>query len=187
MPAQGYEDWDLWITMVERGFQGLIIPEVLFHYRRRQGSMSTICCNEPVHGSLIDFLIEKHRASYEAHAGDVLLRKQAQVGELLRSNHELERHITTWLTPQIESRRLELERLQQKLRRAETRRALDERAAAEIGDLRDALARERQTIDALALELARTRAEVDALHASKSWKLTAPLRAAQTLLTRLTP
>ena len=26
----GCEDWDFWITLVERGFRGEIIPEILF-------------------------------------------------------------------------------------------------------------------------------------------------------------
>src|SRR5262249_21995697 len=44
MVAQGYEDWDLWISLVEQGFPGVIIPEVLFYYRRRPGSTSPTCC-----------------------------------------------------------------------------------------------------------------------------------------------
>ena len=43
MPVQGDEDWDLWLTLVERGYRGVILPEVLFNYRRRPGSMSTVC------------------------------------------------------------------------------------------------------------------------------------------------
>ncbi len=36
----GHEDWDLWISLVEKGFTGTILPEVLFYYRRRPDSMS---------------------------------------------------------------------------------------------------------------------------------------------------
>ena len=38
----GCEDWDVWISLVERGFKGAILPEVLFHYRRRPESMSRV-------------------------------------------------------------------------------------------------------------------------------------------------
>ena len=49
MPVQGDEDWDLWLTLVERGHRGVILPEVLFNYRRRAGSMSTVCWYGPGH------------------------------------------------------------------------------------------------------------------------------------------
>lgn len=35
----GYEDWDFWIGAVERGYTGRRIPEPLFRYRIRPGSM----------------------------------------------------------------------------------------------------------------------------------------------------
>lgn len=35
----GYEDWDFWITAGEKGFKAKRVPELLFHYRRRVGSM----------------------------------------------------------------------------------------------------------------------------------------------------
>ncbi len=37
----GYEDWDFWITAGENGLMGKRVPELLFHYRRRTGSMLT--------------------------------------------------------------------------------------------------------------------------------------------------
>ncbi|MFZ3197779.1 MAG: glycosyltransferase family A protein [Bacillus mycoides] len=30
----GYEDWDFWISLVEKGWKGYTIPEILFYYRR---------------------------------------------------------------------------------------------------------------------------------------------------------
>ena len=35
----GYEDWDFWIGCVEKGWQGHRLPEALFRYRKRAGSM----------------------------------------------------------------------------------------------------------------------------------------------------
>jgi glycosyltransferase involved in cell wall biosynthesis len=35
--AGGYEDWDLWMTLAERGWKGIGIPEVTAHYRIRPG------------------------------------------------------------------------------------------------------------------------------------------------------
>jgi glycosyltransferase involved in cell wall biosynthesis len=33
----GYEDWDLWMSLAERGWKGIGIPEVIAHYRVRNG------------------------------------------------------------------------------------------------------------------------------------------------------
>ncbi|TSC56822.1 MAG: family 2 glycosyl transferase [Parcubacteria group bacterium Gr01-1014_18] len=35
----GYEDWNLWITLVENGWLGVSIPEILFYYRRHGKTM----------------------------------------------------------------------------------------------------------------------------------------------------
>lgn len=35
----GYEDWDLWLSMLENGAQGTVIPEPLFLYRKHGRSM----------------------------------------------------------------------------------------------------------------------------------------------------
>ena len=40
MRHQGNEDWDLWIGLIEAGYGGVILDEVLFFYRRRENSMS---------------------------------------------------------------------------------------------------------------------------------------------------
>jgi glycosyltransferase involved in cell wall biosynthesis/GT2 family glycosyltransferase len=34
-----YEDWDLYCTLAERGFSSVVVPEPLFLYRQREGSM----------------------------------------------------------------------------------------------------------------------------------------------------
>ena len=35
----GYEDWNMWIDMLERGWKIQILPEALFHYREKPNSM----------------------------------------------------------------------------------------------------------------------------------------------------
>lgn len=37
--AHGYEDWDLWIDLMQRGAKLAAVNEVLFHYNTRAGSM----------------------------------------------------------------------------------------------------------------------------------------------------
>ncbi len=175
MPAQGYEDWDLWISLVARGYAGAIIPEVLFRYRRRPDSMSLTCCSGDVHLALMTYLIEKHHASYQAHLPEVLARKDGDVADLLRANDDIEREITGSLQPLVARRQEELEGLQEKLRQVEAERI----ARTRVAEL------ERRLHDAAAA-LAAASAEVTGLRRSRSWRLTAPLRAVHNLVMRLT-
>lgn len=39
MPAQGAEDWDLWLGTLGRGWEFVYLPEVFFEYRQADGSM----------------------------------------------------------------------------------------------------------------------------------------------------
>jgi glycosyltransferase involved in cell wall biosynthesis/SAM-dependent methyltransferase len=72
MPVSGYEDWDLAMTLVKRGMRGTIIPEYLFRYRIRAGSMSAWCTEPRNHSLLMRYLIGKHDSSYKQHLPGVL-------------------------------------------------------------------------------------------------------------------
>lgn len=39
----GYEDWDLWLSFIEKGLTPYQIPEVLFHYRKHEISRNQSC------------------------------------------------------------------------------------------------------------------------------------------------
>lgn len=41
MPVQGYEDWDMWVGALERGWEFVYLPEVFFEYRKAEQSMLT--------------------------------------------------------------------------------------------------------------------------------------------------
>ncbi len=41
MPVQGFEDWDFWLGALEHGWQFAYVPEILFDYRKADGSMIT--------------------------------------------------------------------------------------------------------------------------------------------------
>ncbi len=150
MPHPGDEDWDLWIRLVRAGHRGVILPEVLFDYRRRPGSMGERCVEGQVHLDLVCYLVEKHADAFQEHLLDVLALKEHRIGELLEDNDRLERRLGSHLEPVLELRRAELERLRRRLA-----------GDAASGDR----------------ELDRLRAEVRALRQSWSWRLTAPLRA----------
>jgi glycosyltransferase involved in cell wall biosynthesis len=72
MPVAGYEDWDLAISLVERGLPGTVIPEYLFRYRIRKGSMSSSCTAPGNHAVLMRYLVEKHAESYRRFLPGVL-------------------------------------------------------------------------------------------------------------------
>jgi GT2 family glycosyltransferase len=72
MPLAGYEDWDLAISLVERGLPGAVIPEYLFRYRIRKGSMSSSCTAPGNHALLMRYLVEKHAESYSRFLPGVL-------------------------------------------------------------------------------------------------------------------
>lgn len=165
MPIQGAEDWDLWLTLVERGHRGVIIPEVLFNYRRRAGSLSTISWNGSGHLPLADYRVTKHADAYRAHLLDVLLHQDEETATLLRKNDEIERYIASELEPAVTMRREELTALRARLasttpHAADTPR--DREASPRISELEAAL-------DA-------AESDIRAFRASASWRVTRPLR-----------
>jgi glycosyltransferase involved in cell wall biosynthesis len=162
MPAQGDEDWDLWLTLVERGYRGVIVPEILFEYRRRAGSMSTVCWHGPAHLPLARYRFDKHRDTYRCYLTDVLLHQDDETAELLRASDELERYISSELEPAVALRRKELETLRARLAAGTGSADVQSCADTRIRELEDALRA--------------AAADVSALRSSMSWRITRPLR-----------
>jgi glycosyltransferase involved in cell wall biosynthesis len=211
----GCEDWDLWITIVERGGVGRILPEFLFNYRRRRESMSRVMLAGDTHPQLYRRLVEKHVDTYRAHLSHLLIRRERHVAHLDRQILDLELEQARWLMPELAKHRDDVtvlerraerngqwqalvadrDRLQALLAAAES--SLDrlraslasaESARAEADPEGDrAIAAEKERTHALDLATARAyeldarahraEAEVAALRASLSWRLTKPLRA----------
>ncbi len=69
----GYEDWELWIRCVERGWRGVRVQEPLFIWRRHS---DTTMVMEAVqrHDELVASIIERHRDLYEARFEALYLR-----------------------------------------------------------------------------------------------------------------
>lgn len=156
----GCEDWDLWISLVERGYPGRILPEVLFHYRRRANSMSRVMMEGDRHPQLFRRLVEKHTESYRTHLGALLTRRERDMSQLRKELHALEIDHYRELAPELTKRRDDLSMLERKLefqRRDEEHEAATKRALAEVA----------------------------ALRASWSWRLTFPLRRLADLAQRL--
>lgn len=163
MPAQGDEDWDLWISLLEAGHRGLILPDILFYYRRRAGSLCDICTRSETHLGLLEYLIRKHEASYRTHLMAALAWKEARIDEHRRARAAIEENNESYLAPTIDRRRAELAHLRSLVSRLDPSCVERDHAA-------------------LQAEYERSQAEVAALRASVSWRVTAPLRAAYDLL-----
>jgi len=174
MPHQGNEDWDLWIGLIEAGYGGVILDEVLFFYRRRENSMIGTCARGDAQLQAVAYLMRKHSASYRAHESAVAQWKDAAASAVERRNAVLEASVSA-TSATVARRRRELEVLRQRLNGADPGAApvVDDNVASLQAALREPAASL-----AIADEARRAAAaEAAALRASLSWQVTAPLRA----------
>lgn len=150
----GLEDWDLWVTLVERGYRGDIIPEVLFRYRQRPDSMSRIHFAGEGHARQYRRLVDKHRESFRRHVAVLAGRRLADLASALNASVDVREALELHALPG-------LTRARDDLNAAERRRAHWEREQ-----------------EAIEMDRRRHRAEeqVADLRASLSWRLTQPLR-----------
>lgn len=125
--------------------------------------------------------MSEYETSDSQHLLEALLQKEALSRELFEATHALEQEITGWLIPTIQRRRGELARLQGRLRAI----GGQDQAATGLPDLERQMADIRQEIERLRTELAHARTEISTLRQSRSWRMTAPLRAVYDLLQQL--
>jgi hypothetical protein len=87
----GYEDWDLWLRFVERGWRGVRVREPLFVWRRH--SAATMIMNVVQnHETLYRGIVERHAPLYREHAPELLIR----------TNTMLRRVDANWLDETLE-------------------------------------------------------------------------------------
>ena len=101
------QDWDFWIGIIEQGYRGEVIPEILFEYRARVGSMYTVTRRPENYSAIAGQITERHQESYRKHFLDVLRLKTRQFAELVairqqeleefaRANNWLEQQSAAW-------------------------------------------------------------------------------------------
>jgi glycosyltransferase involved in cell wall biosynthesis len=154
----GCEDWDFWLRLVEAGYPGAIIPEVLFYYRRHAASMSRGMTTASSYRKPLQTLLDKHAQPYRDHLLSVMVSKEAERLGLADEIAALERERLNVLDPALERAAEELRAL----------RVRESRVRAEQ------LAREER--DRLVHQVGELNREVAALRTSWSWRITGPLR-----------
>jgi GT2 family glycosyltransferase len=155
---EGCEDWDFWLRLVERGFRGAIVPEVMFHYRRSPSSMSRTMTAGDAYTRSLTALVDKHESAYRAHLVDVVLAGAAESLHLQQEIAAMQRTQSVVVEPALRRAREELAAAQRKVERVRPEVERDEERTR------------------LAWEAAELRREVAALRTSWSWRITAPLR-----------
>jgi len=193
----GLEDWDLWITLVERGYRGAIIPEILFRYRRRADSMSRVHFAGDRHSALYRRLADKHAETFRAHIVDLVTWKEADLASVGARADDLDWRLEHELLPAEAraredaadaTRRLEKWNAQVELERlsahAQTQSERASKAETELTAHVAELQRTRVHAAALDTERQNVAREAAALRGSISWRLTRPLRAIGSLFLR---
>jgi GT2 family glycosyltransferase len=179
----GYQDWDLAIRLTRAGHRGVIVPETLFHYRRRAGSMSQVSCRGETHLALMRYLYDKHEPAYREHLKAVMLGQGEEIATRLTHLRRLEGRISTWGEPMVAHRRRMLAELEAR-ELALARRTPQEQEAAGIGGRISHVAELERRLDEIDGQLATAAArlrdaqqDIAAIHGSTSWRVTSPLRA----------
>jgi glycosyltransferase involved in cell wall biosynthesis len=189
-----FEDWDLWLRLLEAGFHGTIVPEVLFRYRRRSQSWGQLAVEGALGRDPIEDILEKHAATYRRHLVELALLREAEILRLEREREEL--HRPDGIEAELVALRAEVEaaraavapfeevRAQALDARSQRLRIALEAAAAARAAAGAECARLTAALDAAERERAARAAEAQALRSSLSWQLTAPMRQAYEWLRR---
>lgn len=155
MPHQGWEDWELWISVAERGWRFHHLPGPAFEYRVRPGSMIWRLATPEVGRPLQGYIVAKHRELYLERLPWLLMKVQAIQAEARE-------------TGRLEDLQRELSSLSGRLAGVESEReALD----AERGRLRAEQARLERERDLLYRELGFWRERVAFMEGTAAWRL----------------
>ncbi len=79
--AGGYEDWEFWISIAEKGYKWSVVPEPLFFYRIREDSMLVNAKGEK-HMELYKRLINLHSDFYKKYSLEIAEHHEALIWDL---------------------------------------------------------------------------------------------------------
>lgn len=89
----GLEDWDFWLSLLDRSDIVHRIDEVLFHYRKKENSRSTELSKSHFDEMLVQ-VYNNHPNIYDSYKQYVVLYKN-RIRELSEHNHSLERTLNS--------------------------------------------------------------------------------------------
>ena len=79
----GMHDWDFWIGILEAGYHGTVIPEILFDYRVRPRSMYSVSSRPENYERLVRIIVSRHPAAYQQFFGDTAPAHARQFQDLV--------------------------------------------------------------------------------------------------------
>jgi len=83
---QGVEDWGLWIGILEAGYRATVIPEILFNYRIRPGSVYAHTRKPDTYMAKLQIIMADHPRAFEAHWRDVIRLRARLFAELVQAH-----------------------------------------------------------------------------------------------------
>jgi GT2 family glycosyltransferase len=149
----GWEDWDFWLSVAENGWRFAHLPEVLFDYRVRSGSMSAGTANPETRRRLLDFIIAKHPAIFQPRLPKMFADKDAHWQQAEDRAAALERGLNE-VRGNLEAARLELQ-------------AAREALLVKQGELHEAW----NAVQATRTELVRWQEHVAFMTGTRAWRL----------------
>jgi glycosyltransferase involved in cell wall biosynthesis len=85
----GWEDWDFWLGVAEAGWKFCYVPEVLFDYRVRDGSMVSQCKLPENRKILNEYVAQKHASLLRSEFENLLKNHQQAIAKNKNLTQEL--------------------------------------------------------------------------------------------------
>ena len=148
----GCEDWDFWITLVERGFRGEIIPEVLFRYRRRPDSMSRVKFANGGLARLYWQLLNRHADTFGRHLVELATRREIDTAGNRAVADDLDERLELEVLPALARARDDLAAAERQRSQWDDARRLEGerlRLVDEVGSLHSQIDELRETVTSL--------------------------------------
>ncbi|MCT7985682.1 glycosyltransferase [Laspinema sp. A4] len=172
----GYEDWDFWLGVAEKGWQFHHISDVMYEYRFRTNSMVSACNIPQNRRELFRYICTKHIGLYTTNFANIFAQKECERLEEQEKTEELATTLNKTAV-KLEVLRSQLETVETELQvfraRVQETEALDPKAKIaaleeEIQDLQEQLGRsqgEKQSLGSqiqdLQQQLAQSRADFE--------------------------
>jgi glycosyltransferase involved in cell wall biosynthesis len=159
----GLEDWDFWLSALEKGWKFHYIPEILFDYRVRSGSRLAQSFLPENRGRIVEYICLKHASLYDTHFPKMIRDREEKIGNLLDWVSNLEtQHSSLLERSQSELQQTHDALVQSQSQLQQTYDVL-ERSQSELQQTRDTLAQSQS-------QLQQTNLTIEWMETSKFWK-----------------